>query len=74
MMNEPIAVMAISNNFGVVIFGIQSGINDTITTGFTSGGGGYVSRRTTRLFQDENGGAYFKRYNVKYYLNEFMKV
>ena len=71
--NKPVAVMSICNTCSIVILDIVYGIDDCIISAF-SDDGGYKHKRKTRIFYDNNGRAYFNRYNMKYYLDEFIRI
>ena len=71
--NKPIAVMGICNTCSIVIFDIIYDINDYVISAF-SDGENYSHKRKTRIFYDNNGRSYFVRYDVKYYLDDFMRI
>ena len=71
-MKEPIAVQGLTNCFSIAILAIDEQ-EDKITSCF------YCmdkesSVRTTNIFWDANGNAYFNRYRKKYFLRDFLRV
>ena len=70
--NKPLAVMELSNNYSIVILDIIYDINDYVVSAFCYDNE-YKHKRKTRIFYDNNR-LYFKRYGVKYYLDEFTRV
>lgn len=71
-MKKPIAVKTLCNIGGIAILAINEE-EEKITSCFYNLDK-EESRRTTKLFYNREGSPYFKRYNVKYYLNEFLRV
>ena len=69
--DTPLAVMGLSNNYCIVILDIIYDINDYVVSAFCYDDG-YKHKRKTRIFYDNR--PYFKRYGVKYYLDEFTRI
>lgn len=71
-MKEPIAVKTLCNIGSIAILAIDEQ-EDKITSCFYNMDK-KESQHTTKIFYDTEGAPYFKRYGVKYYLNEFLRV
>lgn len=71
-MKEPIAVKTLCNIGSIAILAIDE-TEDKITSCFYNMGK-KESQCTTKIFYDTESTPYFKRYGVKYYLNEFLLV
>ena len=71
-MKKPIAAQGLTNCFGIAILAIDEQ-EDKITSCFYNMDK-KESQYTTKIFYDTEGDPYFKRYGVKYYLNEFLRV
>lgn len=71
-MKEPIAIKTLCNTGSIAILAIDE-TEDKITSCFYNMDK-EESRYTTKLFYDREGIPYFKRYGVKYYLGEFLRV
>lgn len=71
-MKKPIAVKTLCNAGSIAILAIDKE-EEKITSCFYNMDK-KESQHTTKIFYDREGTPYFKRYNVKYYLNEFLCV
>lgn len=71
-MKEPIAIKTLCNIGSIAILEIDE-TEDKITSCFYNMNK-EESRYTTKLFYDREGSPYFKRYGVKYYLSDFLRV
>lgn len=71
-MKEPIAVQVLTNCFSIAILAIDEQ-EDKITSCFYNMDK-QDSVRTTNIFWDANGNAYFNRYRRKYFLSNFLRV
>lgn len=71
-MKEPIAVKTLCNTGGIAILAIDE-TEDKITSCFYNMDK-KESQCTTKIFYDTEGAPYFKRYGVKYCLDEFLRV
>lgn len=71
-MKEPIAIKTLCNIGSIAILAIDE-TEDKIVSCFYNMDK-QENTRTTKIFYDAEGAPYFKRYNVKYYLNEFLRV
>lgn len=71
-MKKPIAIKTLCNIGSIAILAIDEE-EEKITSCFYNMGK-KESQRTTKIFYDRESTPYFKRYNVKYYLNEFLRV
>lgn len=71
-MKKPIAVKTLCNTGSIAILAIDDK-EEKITSCFYNMGR-QEATRSTKIFYDVNGKPYFKRYNVKYYFNEFLRV
>lgn len=71
-MKKPIAVKALCNTGSIAILALDEE-EEKITSCFYNMDK-EESRYTTKIFYDREGEPYFKRYNVKYYLGEFLRV
>ena len=75
MNNNFIAVKTLCNFGGI---GILETNSDFVTSAFSyDSEGDFIqptNKKTTRIFYDKEGRAFFKRYNVKYYIDEFIRV
>lgn len=71
-MKKPIAVQGLTNCFSIAILAIDE-TEDKITSCFYNMGK-KESQHTTKIFYDTKGTPYFKRYGVKYCLDEFLRV
>ena len=67
-----IASMGISNGYGIGILGIEYGIDDRILSRFY--GGKDEKPVWAKVRYDKEGSSYFKRHNVKYYLEDFITI
>ncbi len=71
-MKEPIAIKGLCNIGSIAILAFDE-TEDKITSCFYNMDK-QESTRTTKIFYDAEGNAYFKRYGAKYYLNEFLRI
>lgn len=71
-MKEPIAIKTLCNIGSIAILALDEE-EEKITSCFYNMDK-QESTRTTKIFYDMDGAPYFKRYGVKYYLNEFLRV
>lgn len=71
-MKKPIAIQGLTNVFSIAVLAIDE-LEDKITSCFYDMDK-QDSVRTTKLFYDINGNAYFNRYRVKYFLSDFLRV
>ena len=71
-MKKPIAIKTLCNTGSIAILALDEE-EDKITSCFYNMDK-KESQRTTKIFFDREGSPYFKRYDVKYYLNEFLRV
>lgn len=71
-MKKPIAVKTLCNIASIAILAIDNE-GEKITSCFYNMDK-EESRCTTKIFYDMEGTPYFKRYNVKHYLNEFLRI
>lgn len=71
-MKEPIAIKTLCNTGSIAILAIDEE-EEKITSCFYNMDK-EESQCTTKIFYDREGAPYFKRYNVKYYLGEFLRV
>ena len=69
---QPIAIYTICNALALAIYDIEYGVNDKVLTGFV---GPEKPGRKTRntIYTNAAGRMYFKKYGVKYYLDDFMR-
>ncbi len=68
---EPMAVFPLNNFGGLEILYFDGEI---IVSSFNFSDVGRYGIRKSRVHADENGKSFFRRYGVKYYLEDFMKV
>lgn len=71
-MKKPIAIQALTNCFSIAILAIDDR-EDKITSCFYNMDE-QDSVRTTNIFWDAKGNAYFNRYRRKYFLRDFLRV
>ena len=71
-MKEPVAIKPLCNIASIAVLAIDE-TEDKITSCFYNGDK-QERTRTTKIFYDTEGNAYFKRYGAKYYLNEFLRI
>lgn len=71
-MKKPIAIQALTNCFSIAILAIDER-EDKITSCFYNMDE-QDSVRTTNIFWDAKGNAYFNRYRRKYFLRDFLRV
>lgn len=71
--NNILGVMCLSNVMSIVIIDLGYGVNDVVKTGFCDGEK-ITGVYTSKIYYDDNGAAYFKRYKNKYYFSDFMRV
>ena len=71
-MKKPIAIKTLTNIFSIAVLAIDEQ-EEKITSCFYNMDK-KESQNTTKIFYDTEGTPYFKRYGVKYYLNEFLRV
>ena len=64
---KPIATIGICNMLSLDIIDIN---DEKITTIFSDG----TSRTTAKIHYDEDGNSYFKKYGVRYNLDEFIRL
>lgn len=69
---EIIASMGISNSYGIGILGIEYGIDDRILSRFY--GGKDEKPVWSKIRYNQDGRPYFNRYNVNYYLEDFIVI
>ena len=67
---KAVASMGICNMLSLDVISINYGIDDTITTIFSDGSG----RSTAKIRYDADGNSYFKKYGVRYNLDEFIRL
>ena len=71
-MKEPIAIKTLCNIGSIAILAIDETEDKIISCFYNMDK--KEGQRKTKIFYDAKGAPYFKRYNVKYYLNEFLRV
>lgn len=71
-MKKPIAIKTLCNIASIAILAIDEE-EEKITSCFYNMDK-KESQCTTKIFYNKEGAPYFKRYNVKHYLNEFLRV
>lgn len=71
-MKKPIAIKTLCNIGSIAILAIDE-TAEKITSCFYNMDK-EESQRTTKIFYNMEGVPYFKRYGVKYYLNEFLRI
>lgn len=70
---KPIGVYAICNWGGLVVLDIEYGIDDKIVTAF-DGGETRQHIRRTKIHTTPSGRSCVRRYGVRYYLDDIMRV
>ena len=72
MKNKYIATYGITATMGIGIIDIEYGIDDYCICEMI---GGKEARKTkNKIYTDNEGRSYIKKYNCKYYLDEFIKT
>ncbi len=71
---KPIATYCITNCCAMAIFEIIYEIDDKIKVGLISDSEKRHKITTNKIYNDKNDRLYFKKFGVKYYIDEFIKL
>lgn len=71
-MKNPIAVKTLTNIFSIAVLAIDEEEEKIISCFYNMDK--QEGTRRTKIFYDAEGAPYFKRYGVKHYLNEFLRI
>ena len=66
------AYLSVTSNFGLGIIDIEYGIDDYCINELIVGK--EVKKGRNKIYYDTDGRAYIKRYNVKYFIDEFLRT
>ena len=72
MKKEKIVAYHQTNAFGgIAILDMQHGLDDKVKTAFNFGEG-FKSKAWNKIYYAESGEPYFKKFGIRYYLQDFM--
>lgn len=70
---RPIGALPLSNFGGLVVLAINYGVYVTAVSAF-EWGDGYQGIRETRIHETPAGRAYIRRYSVRYYMDQIIRI